>query len=204
MDGVLFLSTDAHARAYKETLAREGITEFDYTRFAGIRTDETLACIMKRHGRPPDAGVLQRLTAEKRAAARRFLREAPPIVPGCRSLVRSLGERFRLALASSSSRENVDLFLQKADLRDAFEVVLHGDDVRRAKPEPELYLKIAESLHLPPEQCLVVEDSESGVKAAVAAGMPVYGVVGTLSRDELESLGVQKALDSVAELEALE
>jgi HAD superfamily hydrolase (TIGR01509 family) len=79
-----------------------------------------------------------------------------------------------IAVASSSVRERLDRTLAHAGL--AFEVTIAGDEVEHGKPAPDMFLLAAERLALPPEACVVVEDSPPGVAAGLAAGMPTLGV----------------------------
>ena len=80
----------------------------------------------------------------------------------------------RIAVASSSVRERLDRTLAHAGL--SFEVTIAGDEVEHGKPAPDMFLLAAQRLELPPEACVVVEDSPPGVAAGLAAGMPTLGV----------------------------
>jgi beta-phosphoglucomutase-like phosphatase (HAD superfamily) len=75
-----------------------------------------------------------------------------------------------------SSCSQVQLILEVLDLTEAFDFVATKDDVENGKPDPEIYLLVAMELGVPPEDCLVIEDSPSGVEAALAAGMKVVAV----------------------------
>jgi len=79
-----------------------------------------------------------------------------------------------VAVASSSVRERLERTLAHAGLE--FEVTIAGDEVEHGKPAPDMFLRAAERLALPPEACVVVEDSPPGVAAGRAAGMPTLGV----------------------------
>ena len=97
------------------------------------------------------------------------------LVPGVRQFL----DRYRdvpMGLASNAERENIDFLLDRARLRPYFRVVVDGHEVRNPKPDPEIYLKTAELLKISPANCIVFEDSYSGVDAARAAGMRVVGV----------------------------
>jgi len=80
------------------------------------------------------------------------------------------------AVVSSSSPHWVDGWLQRLDLRKHFDQVVRRGDAPRIKPAPDLYLEAAKRFGLDPAECLVIEDSLNGVKAAIAAGMPVWAV----------------------------
>lgn len=80
-----------------------------------------------------------------------------------------------LALASSSSREVVNAVLKKFELDDVFTVVVTGSDIQNSKPHPEIFLKASNMLNVLPSNCVVVEDSPNGIKAAKLAGMDCIG-----------------------------
>jgi HAD superfamily hydrolase (TIGR01509 family) len=90
---------------------------------------------------------------------------------------RELRERgIRVAVASSSPRERLQRTLRRAGLLDAFDVVVAGDEVEHGKPAPDMFLLAARRLRVPPEECVVIEDSPPGVQAGVAAGMHTVAV----------------------------
>lgn len=96
------------------------------------------------------------------------------LYPEIRLLLRDLRAKgYKLALASSSSQDNIDSVLQECELEEYFSVVLSGHDFHASKPHPEIYLKTAELLNLKPEQCMALEDSSYGIEAAKEAGMIV-------------------------------
>ena len=106
-------------------------------------------------------------------------------VPGVKELIGSLPGR--LGLASTTSFVGVDAILKGVGLKDYFSVIHGGDSVKKGKPEPDIYLKTARLLHSKPEDCIVFEDSRSGVLAAKRAGMYVIGVLnGRNSMDDLQ------------------
>ncbi len=97
------------------------------------------------------------------------------LVPGLRDFL----DRYReipKAVASNAEPANVDFLLDQGDLRQYFPVVLNGHQVSRPKPYPEIYLRAADLLHVEPADCIVFEDSYSGVEAGRAAGMKVIGL----------------------------
>jgi HAD superfamily hydrolase (TIGR01509 family) len=99
------------------------------------------------------------------------------VMPGILSLIENLQRwKVRLAVVSSSSHSWVDTWLEKLELIPYFETIVCRGDAPRIKPEPDLYLEAVKRLGLPPEQCLVIEDSLNGAKAARAAGLEVWVV----------------------------
>ena len=83
---------------------------------------------------------------------------------------------LKAAVASSTRSDIVERYLEGAGIRKYFSVIVGGEMVERSKPEPDIFLKAAHLCGLKPEQAVVLEDSENGVRAAVAAGIPVICV----------------------------
>ncbi|NMB62068.1 MAG: HAD family phosphatase [Chloroflexi bacterium] len=83
---------------------------------------------------------------------------------------------IKMAVASSTYREEVLFRMEKAGIADLFTVVLGGDEIKNPKPAPDVFLRAAQLLRTKPEACLVLEDSENGVLAAKAAGMHVFAI----------------------------
>ena len=79
-------------------------------------------------------------------------------------------EGYGLGCASNSIRDSVDIMLSKSGLLKYMDVVFSAQDVKKPKPEPEMYIKAIKSLGVEPKECLIVEDNENGIKAARASG----------------------------------
>ena len=99
-------------------------------------------------------------------------RESPILKPGVLELLAFLEEKgIRLSVASSTNQQGTREHLAESRILDRFEVVVGGDMVTNGKPHPDIFLKAAEALSVAPEECIVVEDSPTGIRAAYAAGM---------------------------------
>lgn len=99
-------------------------------------------------------------------------RESPILKPGVLELLAFLeGKGIRLSVASSTNQQGTREHLAESRILDRFEVVVGGDMVTNGKPHPDIFLKVAEALSVAPEECIVVEDSPTGIRAAYAAGM---------------------------------
>jgi len=96
----------------------------------------------------------------------------------------------KVALATMSHCPQAQLILDVLDLAEAFDFVATRDDVENGKPDPEIYHLVAAELALPPEDCLVIEDSPSGVEAALAAGMKVVAVATPFTRQKLHQSNI--------------
>jgi HAD superfamily hydrolase (TIGR01509 family) len=125
--------------------------------------------------------------------------DAQPLLPGVEALLhdaRALG--LGRAVASSSSCRWVNGWLERHGIRALVDVVVGRDDVRKVKPDPELFLLAASRLGCPPASCVVFEDSPNGMRAALAAGMRCVAVPNALTRP-LRRPDVDLVLDSLAE-----
>lgn len=96
----------------------------------------------------------------------------------------------RIALATMSYCDQVQRVLKALGLSNAFDFIASRDDVEHGKPDPEIYFLLARELEVQPEDCLVIEDSPAGVKAALAAGMNVVAVSTPLTRQRLYESGL--------------
>lgn len=88
-------------------------------------------------------------------------------------------ENYKLALCSNSVRKSIEVMMEKSNLMQYLEFYISNQDVVKSKPDPEMYIKAIERLQLRPEECLIVEDNEKGIKAAIASGAYCLQVSGT-------------------------
>jgi len=94
-------------------------------------------------------------------------------------LLSKLKGNYKLAVASSSSHKLIDIIINRLNIRSFFDDFVSGADVVNSKPDPEIFLLTAKRLGVKPENCLVIEDSSHGVKAAKDAGMKCIGFYGS-------------------------
>ena len=173
LDGVLCSTDEYHYRAWK-MLADHLQLPFDRQvnqRLRGVSRMESLEIILEKSGQKYSNEEKQRLTEEKNENYRRLLNgmsTAELSAEVIDTLEQLRAQKIKLAVGSSS--RNAPLILQKLELNSFFDAVVDGNDIIRSKPSPEVFLKAAERLKLPPSQCLVVEDAEAGVQAAAAGG----------------------------------
>jgi HAD superfamily hydrolase (TIGR01509 family) len=98
------------------------------------------------------------------------------LLPGSREMVAAAAERVPIAVASSAPRRLIDAVLGATGLRSAFAAFVSSEEVPRGKPSPDVYLEAARRIGVPPVQCIGVEDSSNGIRAAAAAGMIVIAI----------------------------
>ncbi|HET8757855.1 MAG TPA: HAD family phosphatase [Solirubrobacteraceae bacterium] len=175
LDGVL-LDSEPLWNGVKEALVRETggrwRAEAPHV-MMGMSSPEWAAYLRDELGVPLAVAEINRQVVERMEAG---YRRALPLLPGAAAAVRSLAARWPLALASSSNRELIDLVLELADFGDAFRVTVSSEEVERGKPAPDVYLAAAHGLGVPAADCVAIEDSSNGLRAAVAAGMTVIAV----------------------------
>jgi HAD superfamily hydrolase (TIGR01509 family) len=124
-----------------------------------------------------------------------------PLIDGAVDAVRRLADRWPLGLASSSNRPLIDLVLDEMGVADLFRATVSSEEVARGKPAPDVYLEAARRLRVPPERAAAVEDSESGIRSAKAAGMRVVAIPNRGFPPSAEALAqADVRLESLAEL----
>ncbi len=199
MDGLMF-DTERLARdAWRRAMAEHGYGLDDQVYLTAVGRTVEGAC-----GAFVDALGPELPIADIEAAKARYLREmlepGPPLKHGLLAFLEGL-EALGLprAVASATARDEVERRLARVGLLRRFGAVAGGDEVARGKPAPDLFLLAAERLGASPAACIVFEDSEAGVKAAVAAGMAVV-VVPDLVEPSPSARALAKAvLPSLAE-----
>ena len=177
LDGTLADSREFHWQSWRETMAAEGVdvTEALFAASFGQRND---AIIPKWMGARATPDVVRALGDAKEARYRELVeREGLDPLPGARDWVRRLhDDGWRQAIASSAPKQNVQLMARILGLAPYLEALVGAEDVRRGKPDPDVFLTAAAALGVPPDRCIVVEDAAAGVEAARRAGMPCIGV----------------------------
>jgi HAD superfamily hydrolase (TIGR01509 family) len=182
LDGLMFNTEDLYTEVAEELLGRRGrsVTKDLLDRMMGRPGTVALRIMIDHHQLDATVDDLQRETAEIFPA---ILDRALQPMPGLLELLDQLEQAGRPKAIATSSRRRFALdILQRFDLADRFQFVLTCEDVRSGKPDPEVYLQAADRLQLPPGNLLVLEDSENGCRAAVAAGTFAVAVPGEHSR----------------------
>jgi HAD superfamily hydrolase (TIGR01509 family) len=194
MDGVLIDSGAHHRDAWDlllRELGREPAPE-SWRVTIGRPAEEAVGLLL---GRRLDAGEARSLARRKRAHYTRLAERGMLPIRGVAGFVDQLVRRgVPRAVATSASRGDLDALLSQVGLRAHFEVIVTAEDVRWGKPNPEVFLRAAAGLDVPPTTCLVFEDSLVGVHAARNAGMRVIGVTTAHDGRELLAAGAERAI----------
>ena len=199
MDGVLVDSEPLFLSAINRLLVQEGVepvSEQENEEFLiGTTIGETWRQLKIHRTLPLPA---EEYISRYDDIVRQVMQEELEPQPGVRQLLEICRDRgLPKAVASSSLHMWVDLKLNAIGLTGAFDAVLGGDDVARGKPEPDIYIKAAEALGVPPEECIAIEDSPIGISAAVASGAYTIAV----RTDYTRNLDVSQAHEILETLE---
>lgn len=185
MDGVIIDSNPVHKIALKEFCHKYGhdLTEQQLIEKIYGRTNRDW--ILNIFGNIPDEEI-NRLADEKEALFRKLYDNDIRLVDGLDTFLEKLDQyKIPRAIGTSAPRANVDFTFVKTHTERYFPVVLDSSFVTIGKPNPQIYLKCAAALNLPPAQCIVIEDSLAGVAAGKAAGCKVIGITTTHTPEEL-------------------
>lgn len=201
LDGVLVHTDHYHFLAWKQLADRLSIP-FDEKinrRLLGVSRMDSLEIILEQGPIAYSPAEKEALAAEKNETYRRFLQGMSPadVAPEVRHALAALRTAgWKLAVGSSS--RNAALILEKTALTGAFDAIVDGNAITHAKPHPEVFLHAAAALGLSPKSCLVIEDAEAGLRAAIAGGMmPI--AIGPAAESPIAGCSVR----SLAELETL-
>lgn len=168
-DGVIVDSEALHHRAYEIALAPYGVAGIPKAVYADRFSNRGVGLEYCSEQVPGiDVRALKR---RKEELFIELMREHARLLPGAADTVRALGVGGPLAVATGSVREVVTSALRRFDLADAFREVITREDYDREKPEPDAFLRACERLGEEPADCLVIEDSYKGLRAAQAAGI---------------------------------
>jgi HAD superfamily hydrolase (TIGR01509 family) len=175
-DGVLVDSEPVHFECWREVLAPFGIRldwEIYRARFIGISDLSMIEDLARLRQPPADVNLLWQQYPRKRALFRERMLNGSPVTAAVRDLLASL-DGLRLAVVSSSGRDEIEPILTAGGIRGRFGALVCREDVTEFKPAPAPYLKAAEFLQV--SRALVVEDSEAGITSGKAAGFDVLEI----------------------------
>ncbi len=179
LDGVIVFTDTYHFRAWKRLAEEEGwrFSEKMNHRLRGVSRMESLDIILEENDIEAGPDRKREWAERKNRYYADSLKELGrgDVLPGALETVELLkNEGFRTALCSSS--RNAETVLNALGITELFEALVTGWDIERTKPDPQIFLLASEKLVVPPPNCVVFEDADSGIEAARAAGMYAVGV----------------------------
>jgi HAD superfamily hydrolase (TIGR01509 family) len=197
MDGVLIDAKDWHYEALNKALDLFGfnISRYDHlVTFDGLPTSRKLEMLSVERGLPRSLHSFINEMKQHYTMEYVYTRCKPKFVHQY-ALSRLHAEGYHLALASNSIRSTVELMMEKADLDKYLDFKLSNQDVSKSKPDPEIYHTAIHRLGLSPDECLICEDNQNGIKAALASGAHLFKV------DTVNDVTYAKIMKRIKEIE---
>ena len=172
MDGVLIDAKDWHYEALNRALEHFGYTisrESHLSTFDGLPTRQKLRMLSSSRGLPE--GLHDFLNALKQAYTLEIsYQRCKPVFNHQYALSRLKKDGYKLAVCSNSVRQTIETMMRLSSLSTHLDLIVSNQDVEKGKPDPEMYLKAMQSLNVEPNECLILEDNEHGIQAAIASG----------------------------------
>ncbi len=179
LDGVICFTDKYHYQAWKEMADGIGVyfDEVINNRLRGVSRMASLDIILERSEKSYKEKEKEKLAAQKNEIYKKLLEQMSPadLSDEVKNTLDELRKRgYKLAIGSSS--KNTKMILKQLGLDGYFDAISDGTNITHSKPDPEVFLKVAQFLGMDPEACLVVEDALAGIDAAVAGGFDSAGV----------------------------
>lgn len=199
VDGVLVDTVSLHFRAWQKVFTEEGISfgREEYQKINGLPRDEGVRLML---GSATIPERIREIGDRKQAYYLGYLGEEPPApLPGVMTLLVGLKKAgWRVAAASSS--KNARRVLEAAGLAEYFDAIVTGNDFKKPKPDPEIFLTAARGLGVAPEESIVVEDAVNGIRAAKAGGFLSVAVANSETATALRDAGASAVVSSMSQL----
>jgi beta-phosphoglucomutase len=179
LDGVIVDTAKYHYLAWKRLANELGFdfTEADNEKLKGVSRVRSLEILLEIGRLSLDDASKLQLAARKNDWYVDYIRQmdVSEILPGVPEYLRSIRAKgVKTAIGSAS--KNAPLILDRLEISSLFDVIIDGNKVSKAKPDPEVFLRAAEAVHVPAAECVVFEDAEAGIEAAHRAGMGAVGI----------------------------
>lgn len=179
LDGVVVSTDEWHYQAWKQVADEEGIpfSEEQGHRCRGISRMEAVDLIVRESPRIYSEAEKAAISDRKNNLYLQMIKHLSPeaILPGVKPFLKDLRQAGLLQMIGSGSK-NTPAILRRIGLHEWFDAVADGNDIRRSKPDPEVFLLAAQRAGLPLKDCVVVEDAVAGVEAALKGGARVLAV----------------------------
>ncbi len=185
MDGLMFNTERIIKRFWKDACQQIGIntTEKTFYKVIGLNKEDGRKILENELGSKFNYDKVRKI--RDKLYFDYIEKNGTPIKEGLLDLVEFLEKNnIPKAIASSSSRETVEYLLKNAGLLNNFHIIVAGDEIKRGKPNPDIFLKASDKLKLGPKECLILEDSNAGIKAASNAGIDVIMIPDILEPTE--------------------
>lgn len=177
MDGVIFDTERIYLETWTSIFDKYGykMSKEVYTSVMGVGRKNVIKTFKEKYGE--DLPIEKMYKEKDEKLLKKIEAGNIPVKRGTYELLDYLkNNNYKIALATSAKRERVEKHLDDANIKAMFNAIVCGDEVERAKPNPDIFLKAAKKLSVEKNKCIVIEDSPSGVKAGYKAGMKVVNI----------------------------
>ncbi|MFX1573505.1 MAG: HAD family hydrolase [Promethearchaeota archaeon] len=186
MDGVLADTEPIHFESWVK-MANEIGAKFTREFFKQTFGQQSPTITRKLVGPSIDETLIIQWSNLKESYYREMVKDKLELLPGVIDIIKDLkSEGFKLAIGSSGPSENVELLLTTLKIKNLFDNIITAADVRKGKPEPDVFLVAANLLGIDPKKCIVIEDAPVGIQAANNAGMKSIALTTTHNTEELQ------------------
>lgn len=196
-DGVIADAEPLHFAVFREVLRHDGIyisKEEYYERYLALDDRSFFIKVLKDSKKDFDNLMVEDYIEKKSMLFDKYLKEDIKLFPGVREFVNMLNGKYLLAIGSGAWKHEIEFILQNAGIREKFLVIVSAEDVEKCKPDPEVFLKVLQRINenlkpesntVSPSECLVIEDSFSGIRAAKTAKMKSLAVTNSYPSEKL-------------------
>ena len=184
MDGVIFDTELVYLEIWSKVFEKYGykLQKEVYAEVLGTGRENVKKVFLNNYG---NELPIDKMYREKDEDLEKAVDKGIPLKQGAYEILSYLkNNNYKIALATSASKERALKQLRYADIEKFFDVIVSRDDVKETKPNPDIFLKAAKKLNVNPNECIVIEDSSAGIKAAFNAGMAGIHVVDLKEADE--------------------
>ena len=199
MDGVLIEAKDWHFEALNRALGLFGmeISRYDHlVTYDGLPTKKKLEMLSMERGLPK--GLHTFINNMKQLYTMEIVHaKCKPVFYHRYAISRLKNEGYKIVVCSNSIRNTIEVMLDKAKLLDFLDFFLSNQDVTQSKPHPEMYINAIERLGLSPKECLVLEDNENGIKAALGSGAHLLKI------DSVHDVTYQNIMEKINDIEGV-
>ncbi|HEX8460017.1 MAG TPA: HAD family phosphatase [Segetibacter sp.] len=186
LDGTLLDNNEVHHKAWKKYLKDNDkeISDEDFKENISGRTNQD--AVEHIYDKKMSQEEAEKYYLKKEEIYREMYEPDIKAIAGLEKFLKDLQSHdITMAISTSGIQVNIDFMFEHVKIKEYFKKIVNSNDIENGKPDPEIFLKTAEELGIPPENCIVFEDSLSGVKAGKAAGMKVVALTTTHSEEEL-------------------
>jgi len=197
-DGVLVDTEKLYFEANKQTFLKHGVvlTEELYVEYF-LRNAGGAWHLLKERNYTDE--MIEKIRTERNELYSRLLEEKSNPIDGANNVLKYFHGKYMMGIVTSSRKDHFEKIHMRTGFKKYFDFVITSDDISNVKPNPEPYLKALEVSRMNKEDCIVVEDSERGLKSAMGAGIRCYIIPTHLTKDS-DFTGSEKVLNNIREI----